>query len=147
MVGGYDLTSLNAGNSSIGQIELRTKLYGATYFVPTVQWDGKEMTVSSTLTQVKSEELTGPVNIYQLSISGSQAKVTGKTRLDAPQNKQRGETWIQGSAIIGVDYDHGWPNVEFWPYPKGGNPTRHIRHKQYPPASLLDGVTLSVTPK
>ncbi len=100
--GGYELASLDAGSSSIEPVDLKTKLYGATYFVPTPQWDGKEMTVSSTLTQVRGEEDTGPVNLYRLSISGSHAKTVGTTRLNAPQDKQRGQTWIQGGTIAAL---------------------------------------------
>jgi hypothetical protein len=86
------------------------------------------------------------VNVYRLSITGQKARVTGTTRLGNPQKRQRGQTWIQGDTITGVYYYHGFPEISFWPYPKGGNPAHEIRHKQYPPASVLEGVTVSVAP-
>lgn len=145
--GGYELARLGPGSGSIEAVDLTAQLYGATLLVPRPQWDGNKMTVSSTLTQVESEQYTGPVNLYGLKISGNKAKIIKTTRLDAPQRKQRGETWIQGNTVIGVDYNHGWPYVEFWSYPSGGEPTHGIKHKQYPPGSLLWGVTVSVAPK
>jgi hypothetical protein len=144
VAGGFVLDRLSAG--SIDTIKMKTPLDYATYFVPSVQWDGKEMAVSSTLSDVRTEEYTGPVNVYRLRISGRKATVIGTTRLTAPQKRQRGQTWIQGNTIIGVAYDHGHPEVSFWSFPKGGKPYRQIRRKQYPPGSTMDGVTVSVAP-
>lgn len=144
--GGYELASLSAGSSSIERINLKTPLYGGYAFAPSVQWDGAHMTVSSTLKQDDQEEDSDPVNVYRLSISGSSATVIGTTKLNAPQNRHRGESWIQGNTIIGISYYHGRPRITFWPYPKGGKPSREITHSQRPAASLFDGVTVSAAP-
>lgn len=144
--GGFVLASLSAGSkSSIEQVSLNKKLFGAVHLVPSVQWDGNEMTVTSTLRQIGTENYTGPVHLYRLRISGSEATVVGTTTLVAPKDRQRGQTWIQGKTLIGIAYQHGRPWISFWPLPKGGHPTRAIRYKQYPAASLLDGVTVSVS--
>jgi hypothetical protein len=137
---GYEfaLASINAGSSSsIEPVTLNKKLYGNTNLIPGVQWDGKEMTVSS---------LTGLVSVYRLRISGQKATVTGTTMLRNPQKRQRGETYIQRNTITGVYYYHGRPYISFWPYPKGGKPSRVIRQKQWPSGSTLYGVTISVAP-
>lgn len=142
---GYELASLAAGSSSsIEPVNVNTPLYGGYAFAPSVQWDGKHMTVSSTLKEGREERESSPINVYRLSISGSTATVIGTTKLSAPQNRHRGESWIQGNAIVGINYYHGRPQITFWPYPKGGNPSREITHSQNPPGSLFVGVTVSV---
>jgi hypothetical protein len=143
--GGYGLASLDAGSgSSIEPVNLNAKLYGAMDFEPSVQWDGKEMTVSSTLKQLDFGKDSGPVKVYRLSISGQNATVTGTTKLDDTQERHRGQSWIQGSTIVGIDYYKGRPQVTFWNYPSGGNPAREITRSQNPAASILYGVTVSV---
>ena len=89
---------------------------------------------------------SGPINVYRLSISGQKATVIGTTRLDAPQERHRGQSWIQGKTIIGINYYHGRPQITFWPYPRGGNPSREITHSQNPAASIFVGVTVSAAP-
>jgi hypothetical protein len=132
----WELASINAGSSSsIEPVTLNKKLFGGDGFLPGVQWDGKKMTVSSK---------TGLVDVYRLRISGQKATVTGTTTLGNPQKRQRGETYIQGNTITGVYYYRGRPYISFWPYPKGGKPSRVIRQKQYPTGSTLYGVTISV---
>lgn len=144
---GLGLASLPAGSgSSIELVSLNKSLYDAWYFSPSVQWDGKEMTVSSTLRQGGIGSDSGPINVYRLSISGQKATVIGTTRLDAPQERHRGQSWIQGKTIIGINYYHGRPQITFWPYPRGGNPSREITHSQNPAASIFVGVTVSAAP-
>jgi hypothetical protein len=144
---GYELASLRAGTSgSVETVNMNISLHSAPYLAPSVQWDGSNVTVSSTRQQIEFGETSGLVTVYRLKISGGNATVIGTTKLDATPERHRGQSWIQGSTIIGINYDDGHPYVTFWNYPKGGKPTRQIRHKQFRGGSVFFGVTVSVAP-
>ena len=80
----------------------------------------------------------GPILVYRLSIAGRNAKVVGTTELDN-RNNPGGQTWIQGSTIIGLDLYRARSGTSLWPYPKGGKPGHTIRT-----AAQLWGVTVSL---
>jgi hypothetical protein len=125
---GSQLVRLANGSSSFEVISLNAKLYTGLYFQPSVQWDGKHMTVSS----APPKGMRGPVSVYQLSISGSSGTVIGTTELTSPKNNFEGQTWIEGDAIIGSDEtplgkeNQGYRSVSFWRYPQGGRPRQNI---------------------
>jgi hypothetical protein len=125
---GSQLVRLANGSSSFEIISLNVRLSVGPYFRPSVQWDGKHMTVSSA-----SKGMRGPLSVYQLSISGSSGTVIGTTELTSPKNNFEGQTWIEGEGdrIIGSDVtllgkeNKGYMSVSFWLYPKGGRPRQN----------------------
>jgi hypothetical protein len=138
------LLRLARGASHLQRVGLDKKLHGDGLFSPSVQWDGQHMTISSVVGTRRSRN-RGNVAVYQLSISGSRAKVIGTTELVAlPPNMHGGQSWIQGIAIVGADYRHneGW--VSYWAYPEGGEPTHNIRHIVPLNQGQLTGLTISV---
>jgi len=143
---GLGLARLPSGGNSIESVNLDVALHHGYVFYPSVQWDGKEITVSSTLKDEMNPRYSGPINVYQLSISGSSATVVGTTTLKATQERHRGQSWIQGGTIIGINYYKGRPQVTFWKYPEGGMPTKEITHAQKPAASNFLGLTISLAP-
>jgi hypothetical protein len=124
------------GGSRLEAIELGVTLYMSST-APSVQWDGKYLTASSSPYQK-------PMTIYRLHISGSKATVVGSTILTARVNSYSGQTWIQGKTIIGYGvFKRGYQNAYFWPYPKGGEPERAIRKVAHTKQRLW-GVAISV---
>ncbi len=140
--GGPFLVGLPKGATSVEQIDLNAPLYEGTFFHPSIQWDGKYMTVSSD--KAEGRDGTGEVTVYRFSVSGTAATVVGKTVLTATVNRHRGQSWITGNTIVGMNFNHGWGYVSYWPYPKGGYPkfTSH-RIRQFPAGSSLWGATVS----
>jgi hypothetical protein len=117
------LVRLSANSSDFEQISLAVKLYnwGAS---PSVQWDGKHMTVSSA---VERE----PVYLYRLRISGDSARVVGTTTLSSKKNVLKsGQIWIQGKHVLGADYFRGGEGgVDSWPYPNARQPRSIVANK------------------
>jgi hypothetical protein len=117
---GTQLVRLASGSNVFDVITLNMPLYGDT-FKPSVQWDGKHLTVSSS--RAPQEEA---VSVYRLSITGSSATVIGTTSLGNRGQHHTGQSWIQGGTIIGIDYK-GFRDVSLWHYPAGGRPVHTIR--------------------
>ncbi len=120
----YDLIRLPRGSGSFELMNLDVKLYYGYGFVPSVQWDGKYVTVSSA-----ANARLGPVSIYRLRISGANAKAVGTTMLSSQKDHPEGQqSWIYGKTITGLNYyHHGTLEVSVWRYPKGGQPTRNSK--------------------
>lgn len=75
-------------------------------------------------------EKSGPVLIYQVSISGSEGTVSEPVLLKNKDNEEDWGAWqflLQGRAVIGPGVEHRVGFLEFWPYPKGGKPKKAIR--------------------
>ena len=107
------LIRLASGSSEFEQINLNEPLYKYTLW-PSVQWDGKHMTVAS-------NPYRKPLLIYRLHISGSSATVVGTTEVSSSKNYYRGQTWIQGDTIIGTGYaKRNYESAFLWRYPTGG---------------------------
>jgi hypothetical protein len=135
---GPQLARLSRGSTTFSLITIAaTKLYFGYLFAPSVQWDGKRITVSS-----HSSTPNGPVSVYRLRISGTSATVVGTTELKSINNRHEGQSWIQGGTIIGIDNKAG-TDVAFWRYPQGGL-ARHTLKKVG--SDLLWGVTVSLAP-
>jgi hypothetical protein len=130
-----DLVRLSSGSSSFEMISLPEKFYGPA----SVQWDGKYVTFSSGGDH-------DPLLVYRLHISGSNAKLIATTQLTSQKNLSKGQAWIRGHTIIGTDYiRHGYQDVSFWAYPKGGKPEHNI-NKAGVRGYQLWGVAVSVAP-
>ena len=132
-----ELARLSTGGRSFALLTLNATIYGNGSFPPGVQWDGKQMTVSS------NEEDGAPVLLYRLSISGSKATVVGTTTLEIKKNHHEGQTWIEGHTVVGIFTDKDKGGVAFWAYPQGGNPKFQINHIAYRGQYTLHGVTIS----
>jgi hypothetical protein len=118
----FDFIELPQDSGSFQPIALKVELYdGYGGFTPSVQWDGKYITVSSA-----ANARTGPVTVYRLDVSGTTAQVVGATELSsAKDHPPEGQTWIYPRTLIGVDlYRHNMSQISLWHYPKGGEPRR-----------------------
>jgi hypothetical protein len=132
------LIRLARGSSEFEQISLNEPLYKYTLW-PSVQWDGKHMTVSSNPDRK-------PLLIYRLHISGSAATIVGTTEVSSSKNHYNGQTWIQGNTVAGTGYaERGNENAFLWRYPAGGVARRQIRKVGVRNPEVA-GVTVSVGP-
>jgi hypothetical protein len=130
------LFRLSSGSTEFEQVSLNEKLYAYSLW-PSVQWDGKHMTVTSNPDRK-------PLLIYRLHISGSSATIVGTTEVSGSKNHYNGQTWIQRETIVGTGYaERGNESAFLWPYPTGGVARRQINkvgNVRYPE---LSGVTVS----
>ena len=113
------LFRLGYGSNVIEPVTMDRAIYGGYGFEPSVQWDGKHMTVS-TVPQQETRRHGGLLSILRLNGSGNTAKVIGVTKLQSKLNRHFGQTWIQGRTIVGLYRYKGPPNVALWRYPEGG---------------------------
>ena len=141
-VSSIELARISNGSQSIDPINLSAQIYAGYEFSPTVQWDGRNMTISS-VPRVEGHKGSGVVTVYRLDISGSNARVIGKAKLESKANRHRGQSWIQNDNIIGLDDDKGYEYVSSWAYPKGGKPSGTIA-KIPPGAGVLWGLDVSL---
>jgi hypothetical protein len=111
------LARLASGSEAFQSLSVDAKISGGYRFVPSVQWDGKHMTVSSDSAQGHQKL---PILIYRLNVSGSDATVIGTTQLNSPRNLHGGQSWILGGKLFGTYYYKGEKYLAFWKYPKGG---------------------------
>ncbi|MGB8909422.1 MAG: hypothetical protein WCC84_11805, partial [Candidatus Cybelea sp.] len=132
------LVRLSSGSNEFDQIQLGTKLYAGIRLWPSVQWDGKHMTVSS-------NPNGNPISIYRLRISGSSATVIGTTEVSSAKNNYSGQTWIRGDTIIGTgNTKRAYESAFFWRYPTGGVARREIKQVGNVRNPEASGVTVSV---
>jgi hypothetical protein len=115
------LGRLSTGSQTIETVNINQNIYGGYEFNPAVQWDGQHMTISSA-PKVQGRKGSGVVSVYQLGISGSNATVVGTTKLEASENRFRGQSWITGKKILAIYALKGYENIASWQYPQGGNP-------------------------
>lgn len=133
------LVRLTSGSSSFEQISVNTTLHMDFSFElwPSVQWDGKRMTVSSMPHRQ-------PSYIYRLRISGSSATVAGSTKLNSQKNAYTGQFVIQGKTVVGLgDYKRG-ATAFLWRYAKGGSPYRKVQKAGH--GFELRGAAISLGP-
>ena len=131
------LIRLASGSSEFEQISVNAKLYAYSLW-PSVQWDGKHITVTSNPDRK-------PLLIYRLHISGSSATIVGTTEVSSSKNNYNGQTRIQGDTIVGTGYaKRGNENAFLWRYPAGGAPRSQIKKVGNVRAPEVSGVTVSV---
>jgi DNA-binding beta-propeller fold protein YncE len=119
----FIFVELRKGGTTLSTIKVNPGI-----FAPgSVQWDGRYLTVTD----------TAAPEIDRLAISGSRAKIQGKTPLDGAATLV--ESWIAGKTVMAANI--GPSNVLFWNYPAGGSPTRSLNGFTYP-----FGLTVSVPP-
>lgn len=93
-----------------------------------VQWDGQYVVIMG----------NSPKSIYRLAISGSKAKVIGRTTLTS--TKYSLSFWIQGEKLILTYFPRHskYAALGFWAYPEGHAPMKTIRQ-------LVGGYGLTVS--
>jgi hypothetical protein len=102
-------------------------------FPEKIQWDGKHIAIN-----------IGAV-IYRVTISGSNAKVAGFTRLLRDPMGAGGISWIAGDTVLGAYGGDFAVRLGVWPYPAGGGPTR-ITPPVTTENNLLSDINLSEPP-
>jgi hypothetical protein len=60
--------------------------------------------------------------LYRLSFSGSGATIVGTTTLRTAHQGRSGQIWIDGSDVVGSDYDRSGGGIDLWPYPRARAP-------------------------
>ncbi len=87
----------------------------------------------------------GPIDIYQIRVSGSTGTVSGPTILKTKHDRssRNYQFWTGDGRIIGPALVRGDVAglLDFWNYPKGGRPTKSINRPDG--AHYLSGVTVS----
>lgn len=125
MSSAFIFVELRKGGSTLSTIKVNPGIFSP----GAVQWDGTHLTVADTTAN----------GIDRLVISGSRAKVQGRTQLQGVTG-QFFQSWIAGKTVIAANHASS-SNVLFWNYPAGGTPTRSLGSFIYPL-----GVTVSVPP-
>lgn len=133
-----ELARLANGKSSLELVQLSKPVYTNSASLPSVQWDGSHMTITSS-----DPNQRAPVSVYRLNVFGSKAKVTSTTKLRSKKNRHGGQTWIERNSIVGVTYSGKYGGVSFWNFPQGGRPTGTIRKIAVLSKTELYGVTIS----
>jgi hypothetical protein len=113
------LLELPKGGSKLMKLSLRLKAYITLEFP--IRWDGSYITIQSL------DVGNGVLTIYRISVSGSAAKIVGKTELHGAAMS----LWIQdGNTVITgrqAKSREGYRNVAFYDYPAGGRPRSVFR--------------------
>lgn len=133
------IVELPKGANTAGDLSVDQGLPGNGW----IQWDGKHLAVSA---GARNDHTT---TIDRLLVSGSTAKVIGKTYLEnSGRLPEFGvpQFWIQGRTILeSTGYDA--KAIGLWSYPRGGKPKRVIRGSGGSHAYYIDGLTVSVGPR
>ena len=129
----FALAELTSGATQFVGISLKSHIQ----YAAQIQWDGTYLAI---------ETRVNPV-IYRVSISGSDARIVGRTVLDGVGTRAS-QSWIRDGtiAVPSASYNKRPIEIFFWNYPAGGQPTKIIKgflgSGKHP---MIDGVTLSVT--
>lgn len=137
------LAKLPKSSSSINPITLNAQIYIRGSWIPSVQWDGDHMTVSS----FPAHGTAGELLVYRLAFSGSSATVVGTTKLLSHKHVGHdGQSWISGSAIVGVESTGNFGKITYWKYPAGGKYTAMIKRAVDRTHGTAWGLTVSLAP-
>jgi hypothetical protein len=131
-----EFARLVESSGSFKVLSLNTEIYTGDGFYPSVQWDGKHMTISS-------YPFGRPLIVYQLQIAGSKATVLGATMLQSERNQHNGQSWIAGRQILGITTLHSAEHIDFWAYPAGGRPEKEIKVSEFQTEGYLQGIVMS----
>jgi len=114
---------LPKASQSLKELSLDTPLYLRGGWIPSVQWDGSNMTVTS----FPETGSAGKLLVHRLAFSGSSAAVVGTSKLLSHQHVgHSGQSWIFGNTIVGVETSGNYGKVTFW-HPQGGTFTHMIK--------------------
>ncbi|MFY9718814.1 MAG: hypothetical protein WAK16_04140 [Candidatus Cybelea sp.] len=135
------LVRLARGRKALEEINLDVSLWGNLPVVPSVQWDGQYIAVSSFPGQFF---VTKILVVYRLKISGSSGTAVDELKLRSRRSHAAaGQVWIEGRTLVGVEDSPDFSNVSYWRYPRGGKPTYTIRDIVYRGTAMLFGVAIS----
>lgn len=129
----FALAELPSGSSEFVGISLKSQID----YAAQIQWDGTYLAI---------ETRVNPV-IYRVAISGSHARVVGRTYLDGAGTRAS-QSWIRDGtiAVPSATYNKRPIEIFFWNYPAGGQPVKIIKgflgSGNHP---MIDGVTLSIS--
>ncbi|MGA9946112.1 MAG: hypothetical protein WBP75_13845 [Candidatus Cybelea sp.] len=129
----FGLTELPKGARHFASVTLnKTIRFGAQ-----VQWDGQDLAV-------QTSEFP---RIYQVSVSGSAAKIVHTIKLSGVGNRAT-QAWIQdGKIAVPTGQQSKRPDeIFFWDYPAGGKPIKEFEHFIGRGHQMIDGVTFSRAP-
>ncbi len=129
----FKLAELPKGKSTLNDVSL----YKSVGFPGGVHWDGKYVAIGDQDYQGRQTSA-----IYQISVSGSRARVKGTTPLtgscDVVQfafGRTGGKKGGEKNQVIGPDVCQN--NVGFYHYPAGGSATKILNGFQYPVGATL----------
>jgi hypothetical protein len=127
----FGLAELRKGTRDFVAITLKDRIdFGAA-----LQWDGEYLAV---------ERREHPI-IFRLAISGSSARVAGRTRLEYIGYRAM-QSWISGGilAVPSAPYNKRAIEIFLYDYPAGGKPTKIIQNFIHGGShAQLDGLTFS----
>jgi hypothetical protein len=121
----FEIAELPKGSSTFTSITVNQSLN----WPGGLQWDGKYLVVGD----------QDAADVYEFAISGSSGTLEGTTPINGADDVH--QFWIHGHAIVGGD--HSDSEVQFWPYPLGGNSTKTITKDVGGP----DGLSISPAKK
>ncbi len=104
------LAELAKGTGKFKDIALDKSIDG----IGDIRWDGKYLAVMADSGNW----------IYRLAISGSSAKIVGRTSIDTARHDD--DFWIEANRVVVTHYPprSKYPTVGFWHYPAGGQPAK-----------------------
>jgi hypothetical protein len=129
----FGLTELPKGARHFATVTLKKTIrFGAQ-----IQWDGQDLAIQT------SEH----PRIYQVSVSGSAAKIVHTIKLTGVGNRAT-QSWIaDGKIAVPTGERSKRPDeIFFWDYPAGGNPIKKFEHFIGRGHQMIDGVTFSRAP-
>ena len=108
-----ELAELPSGGSNVEAV-----LFNEDIGAAAAQWNGRSLIVGGTAQRGQ------PIDLYQVSISGSQATITSTASLKRPNSRyaQSGQFALQGNRVI--EGMNNRENLGLWRYPQGGAPQR-----------------------
>jgi hypothetical protein len=132
---GFLVAELPRGSNTFTNISVDASLEGG-YFL---QWDGKYVAMTSAAPRK-------PIQVLQISISGSSGSVVNTTTLQGSVGYFK-YFWIQSDAIITPRGAGGWKarKVGLWKYPAGGKSFNEIALPKVK-GGLASGITVSLAP-
>jgi hypothetical protein len=143
-----DLARLSRGSDSIEKMSLDAQIYyNSGVNLPSIQWDGRHMTVSSARCCPHNREGHADL-IYRLKISGTAATVIGTTVLTGGVRRQHtaiGQSWIFGNRVIASRKGGRHYHISYWPYPKGGKYVYNVLKGPPPNHGVPFGLSISPT--
>jgi hypothetical protein len=114
-----ELAELPSGGSNVEAV-----LFNEDIEPTAAQWNGQNLVVGG------AAERGQPIDLYQVSISGSQATITSTIVLNRPDSRyaQSGQFALQGDRVI--EGMNNRKHLGLWRYPQGGTPLKDLNYSQ-----------------
>jgi hypothetical protein len=131
--GGSVVAKLPAGKTRFVEITLDKILGGVAH----VQWDGTNIALQAFDSSKHNGEKIFE-RIFRLQFSGTTGKIVSTIRFHNWNQKDAGDSWIQGDEIVATPFGA----IVFWAYPAGGKAVKAIH-----PVDHAKAITVSVETK